>query len=186
MNENLRVSDADRERVAERLREHYAEGRLTSDEFDERLNAALNAKTVRDLRGVMTDLPEAEPAPVPPQARPPHPTAWHGYRPAYRRGPRLLPLAILALLIAIAIPSTAWFFLAFLKIVVIAWLVMCVLGIFAAARFRRHVRRHYRQHLQSIGWQSWGGQSWGAQPGDWRSGGWRSADWQPQGRRSTD
>jgi Domain of unknown function (DUF1707) len=185
MNENLRVSDADRERVAERLREHFAEGRLTSDEFDERLNAALNAKTVRDLSGVMTDLPEPEPAPAP-SRRPSHPAGWHGYRPAYRRGPRLLPLAIIALLIAVAIPSTAWFFLAFLKIVVIAWLVMCVLGIFAAARFRRHVRRHYREHMQH--WQSigsgWQSSRW--QAGDWRSPGWRSADWQAQDSRSSD
>ena len=72
MNENIRVSDADRERVAERLREHFAQGRLTSDELEERITATFSAKTVGDLRQVMTDLPGETPAaPVPPQAGPP-------------------------------------------------------------------------------------------------------------------
>ncbi len=60
MDEHIRVSDADRERIIERLREHYAEGRLTSDELDERVTAALSAKTFGELRAVMTDLPEPE------------------------------------------------------------------------------------------------------------------------------
>ena len=47
MNDHIRVSDADRERVTARLRDHYAEGRLTREELDERVTAALNAKTVR-------------------------------------------------------------------------------------------------------------------------------------------
>ncbi len=64
MDDRIRVSDADRERIAARLREHFAEGRLTHDELDERVSATLNAKTFGDLRRVMTDLPE--PAPVAP------------------------------------------------------------------------------------------------------------------------
>ena len=42
MDDHIRVSDADRERVTSRLREHFAEGRLTSDELDERVSAALS------------------------------------------------------------------------------------------------------------------------------------------------
>ncbi|MGH3398916.1 MAG: DUF1707 SHOCT-like domain-containing protein, partial [Streptosporangiaceae bacterium] len=63
-NDRIRVSDADRERVTARLRDHYAEGRLSAEEMEERISAALSAKTVGDLRQVMADLPEPEPAGV--------------------------------------------------------------------------------------------------------------------------
>ncbi len=138
----MRVSDADREQVAERLREHFAAGRLTSEELDERVAAALNAKTVGDLRAVTADLPE--PAPVGPQAWQDTPD-WT-YRPAYgyRRGPRILPLALILLFALIVLPSTGVVFLAFVKLVLIFWLVVCVAGVFAAARFSRHTRRHWQ------------------------------------------
>jgi len=45
MDDRMRVSDADRERVTVRLREHFAEGRLSSEELEERVSAALSAKT---------------------------------------------------------------------------------------------------------------------------------------------
>src|SRR5262249_30930857 len=64
MDDRIRVSDADRDRVAARLRDHFAEGRLTQDELDERISAALAAKTFGDLRRVMADLPEPEPVPA--------------------------------------------------------------------------------------------------------------------------
>src|SRR5215813_14420437 len=64
MNDRIRISDADRERATARLREHFAEGRLTSEELDERITDALAAKTYGDLRRVMADLPD--PSPVPP------------------------------------------------------------------------------------------------------------------------
>jgi hypothetical protein len=53
----LRASDADRDRVAAMLREHHAAGRLTGDEFTERLAAAFSAKTLGDLDELMADLP---------------------------------------------------------------------------------------------------------------------------------
>jgi Domain of unknown function (DUF1707) len=53
----IRASDADRDRIAAALRENLAEGRLTTDEFDERLDKALAAKTLGELEGLMTDLP---------------------------------------------------------------------------------------------------------------------------------
>src|SRR5579875_1592731 len=62
MDDRIRVSDADRDRVAARLREHYAAGRLSFEEMEERVSAALSAKTAGDLRRVLADLPE--PAPV--------------------------------------------------------------------------------------------------------------------------
>ena len=55
MDDRLRTSDADRDRVAARLRDHFAEGRLTREELDERLTAALNAKTHGELRRILAD-----------------------------------------------------------------------------------------------------------------------------------
>jgi hypothetical protein len=53
----IRASDADRDRVAALLSEHHAAGRLTAEEFQERVDAALAAKTVGDLDALLADLP---------------------------------------------------------------------------------------------------------------------------------
>jgi Domain of unknown function (DUF1707) len=53
----IRASDADRDRVASMLREHHAAGRLTAEEFHERMDRALEAKTLGELDELMTDLP---------------------------------------------------------------------------------------------------------------------------------
>jgi hypothetical protein len=55
----MRVSDAEREAAAAELREHFASGRLTQDEMDERLTAVFAAKTRADLNAVFTDLPSS-------------------------------------------------------------------------------------------------------------------------------
>lgn len=57
-----RVADADRDRIVTALREHVVEGRLTLDEFSERVGLALEAKTRGDLDHVMVDLPVPAPA----------------------------------------------------------------------------------------------------------------------------
>ena len=56
---NVRVGDADREAVAAQLREHFADGRLTLEELNERLDQAFAAKTKADLNTVLRDLPQA-------------------------------------------------------------------------------------------------------------------------------
>ncbi|OIJ99488.1 DUF1707 SHOCT-like domain-containing protein [Streptomyces monashensis] len=65
---DLRASDADRERVAEVLRDALAEGRLDMAEFEERLEAAYRARTYGELTPLTRDLPTAAaaapPAPV--------------------------------------------------------------------------------------------------------------------------
>jgi hypothetical protein len=53
----LRVSDAERDAVAERLRQATAEGRLTPEELEERLGRALGALTRGELDAVVADLP---------------------------------------------------------------------------------------------------------------------------------
>lgn len=53
----MRASDADRDRVAEALREAYAEGRLDAEEHGERIDRAYNAKTLGELAPLLADLP---------------------------------------------------------------------------------------------------------------------------------
>ena len=65
-----RVSDADREAVAGRLRDAAAEGRLDPAELDERLTVAYGARTRADLAPLTGDLPVPAPAP------PPGPSLW--------------------------------------------------------------------------------------------------------------
>jgi hypothetical protein len=60
----MRVGDAEREATAAELREHYASGRLTLDELNERLDKAFAAKTRGDLDGLMRDLPSARPGAI--------------------------------------------------------------------------------------------------------------------------
>jgi len=60
-----RASDADRDRTAAALREHLAAGRLTIQEFDERLDQAYAAKTLGELDGLMADLPGTDLGPLP-------------------------------------------------------------------------------------------------------------------------
>jgi hypothetical protein len=166
VDDRMRVSDADREHVTARLREHFAEGRLTSDELDERITAALGAKTYGELRRVMADLPE--PAPVsPPGAQ--APPQWEGprwgSRPVYafRRRPRLLPLLLIALILAVVLPGASFVFLTVVKIVLLAWLAFFVVGILAAAfaahGLRRHLRRQWRAsqggQWRQFEWWNW-------------------------------
>ncbi|MEV7430696.1 DUF1707 domain-containing protein [Nocardioides sp. NPDC092400] len=62
MNEHLRIGDAERDRAAADLAEHYAEGRLTAEEHAERLDRVWAARTRADLGPVFRDLPAAPPA----------------------------------------------------------------------------------------------------------------------------
>ena len=71
---SLRASDADREQALVALREHLVAGRLTLEEFCERVEAALRARVTGELAHLQDDLPEAltELGRFPPQARPSH------------------------------------------------------------------------------------------------------------------
>jgi Domain of unknown function (DUF1707) len=54
---SLRASDGDREAVTERLREAAGEGRLEPEELEDRVHAALRARTYGELDVVLADLP---------------------------------------------------------------------------------------------------------------------------------
>ena len=60
----VRASDVEREQAVARLREAAAEGRLTLEEFTERIDGAYGARTRGDLDVLVRDLPEASAAPV--------------------------------------------------------------------------------------------------------------------------
>ena len=53
----MRVSDAERNEVADELSRNYGEGRLDETEFNHRLDQAMQAKTRSDLTGLLDDLP---------------------------------------------------------------------------------------------------------------------------------
>src|ERR1700760_1860553 len=55
----VRASNAERDVVAGKLQDAFAEGRLDDDEFDQRMRAALTAKTHAELDVLLTDLPAA-------------------------------------------------------------------------------------------------------------------------------
>lgn len=94
-----RIGDAERERATSLLAQHYADGRLDHEEYDERLDAIWTARTHQDLAVLFADLPRpvAPPRPAPPAPR--------------RRRPLPL-LPVLAILIALSIITHAPFWLA--------------------------------------------------------------------------
>jgi hypothetical protein len=64
----IRASDTDRDRVADRLREALAEGRLTPQEHSQRIDLVYAARTYADLAPIVSDLPSGDgPPPVPSQ-----------------------------------------------------------------------------------------------------------------------
>jgi hypothetical protein len=101
--QHLRVSDAERNAVAERLSAHYADGRLDQSEFDDRVSRTMSAKTRGDLLGLFDDLPDTEPA----QAGGPGGPGGTAMpcRPR-RRGGIFRPLVLLVLVMVLA--SAAW------------------------------------------------------------------------------
>ena len=131
----IRASDKERESVVDVLRDAYTEGRLTLEEFEERMSAAYASKTWADLRELTgdlpvepvlgADLPQRHPRPQSPaqQAVPP-PDRQH-QRGRDRPLGRLLPIVFAWIMIAAAAgsPDTA----AALSVVFI-WMLACRVG----------------------------------------------------------
>jgi Domain of unknown function (DUF1707) len=138
MDDSIRVSDADRDRVTGQLRDHFAAGRITPGELDERLSAALNAKTFGDLRRIMADLPGPVPAPL--GAAPPPLRATPAW--AARRRPRFPPLILLVLFAALLLPGTGWLLATFVNVILLFWLMTFVAGALAFGRSQRRWHHH--------------------------------------------
>lgn len=129
----LRASDADRDAVVERLRTAAAEGRLETDELDERLDVALRSRTYGELDGLLTDLPSA-------------PAPWQ------RRQVRVVPAVQSALAVAMPILVTVLVVAAVVAAIAIAaawwaiwalvWFVMCGRGSCSTRRLGAGAGRH--------------------------------------------
>lgn len=92
MSDAMRIGDTERERALASLGEHYALGRLTKEELDERSDAVWTARTRHDLAVLFDDLPTPAPAAAPPARRP-----------ARRRGFRMPPVPVLLLVVALVL-----------------------------------------------------------------------------------
>jgi hypothetical protein len=103
----LRASDADRDAVADRLHTAAVEGRLEPDELEERLHAALRARTYGDLRRLVADLP-ATPAKWSSHGTGGLPTARLLFGVAVRSA---AVVAVVAVVLAFAVFMTAWWVL---------------------------------------------------------------------------
>lgn len=137
----LRIGDAEREAAAAALREHFAQGRLTLDEFQHRLGAVFAARTDRDLAGVTADLPHAA---GPPPMRAAGGQAGAGSRSERRSPPVLAALAgfvmiILALIVVAVVLPVALFGMA-LSRSLLALLALLLFG-------RRGLLRRFRRWL---------------------------------------
>jgi hypothetical protein len=67
---DIRVGDAERDAVTAILHDAFGKGQLTSQELDQRLDAALNARTRGELNGLTVDLPGILETPSQPAPRP--------------------------------------------------------------------------------------------------------------------
>ncbi len=110
----IRAADADRERVADRLRKASAEGRLLTEELEERLEAVFSARTYGDLEAVTGDLPREST----PRARRPLPIPW----PAAVLGFMILMPVVVALAVAAVVLVASVFALWALVAAVAMWM----------------------------------------------------------------
>ena len=96
---DLRIGDAERDVAMAQLREHFVAGRLTFDELSERIDAALIAKTQRQIDRLTADLP-----------RPPRPARHAGAEPSLPApdAGRFLVFAMLLFALATWILIMAW------------------------------------------------------------------------------
>src|SRR4051812_8744146 len=92
----VRASDAERERTAQALRRHHLDGRLDTDELQDRIGRAYAARTTAELAALLADLPEPDAAGRPAQRSP-------------RRagGPAAAALLVAVLLVVIAAAAAA-------------------------------------------------------------------------------
>jgi uncharacterized membrane protein len=95
----MRVSNTERTEVADLLSKHYGDGRLDEDEFNERLDRAMKAKTQADLHELFADLPDSPAA----MAGPEEPKTV--VKPPRRRP--LLP-RLLFIIVAVLVVSAVW------------------------------------------------------------------------------
>jgi hypothetical protein len=133
----LRIGDEEREAAVSALGEHYAAGRLTKEEYDERAARAFEARTHSQLLPLFADLPRPAAAPGAGRTtgrttgRVPGPDARRGH-PGWWAGTWMVP--VLAIVVGLVILTHLPLFL----LIVVAWLVL--------ARMGRHWARGHGHH----------------------------------------
>jgi hypothetical protein len=120
-----RIGDAERDAAITSLGEHFAAGRITKDEFDERSGLAMRARTQSDLKPLFVDLPRS---PGPSSFGAPRPTGSRQGRPRPRFAFPVLPMLVV-LGVVLLVNTQAW------------WLVFVVGGLFFCAPWHY---RHWR------------------------------------------
>jgi hypothetical protein len=128
---DLRVSQAERDEVVKVLAGHFADGRLTVEEYEERVEAALAARIGRDLEPLLEDLPPAD--------RPAAPARTRHRREPRSLGAPLVPARLLAVaaVVVLAIATGPW-------ALWLLWPALVFTGGCGFGRRRGHVRADYR------------------------------------------
>lgn len=151
----LRASDADRDRIAERLRHATAEGRLMAEELEERLERTFAARTYGELDEVVADLPGATVRRRETRRERPQTALWLRPLPIVALiflAPVLLSLALAAAVLAVTVFST--------------WLVVLFVGWMLFGHRLRHGGGPYRRSMHACGrWPA--GRPGGARPRPW-------------------
>ncbi len=102
-----RVGDAERDRAAADLGEHFALGRLSAEEHAERLDACWSARTRRDLDVLFHDLPQATPiAPAASAAR--RPSGWRSRGWRSPTAVPMLPVVVVLILLSVLTHLPFW------------------------------------------------------------------------------
>ena len=129
----LRIGDAERDRAAAALGDHFAAGRLSNEEFEQRMEQAIKARFNDDLEPLFVDLPRTVEPHVEPKSQQ-HadiPLAWAAMF-------WLAPLFVITAVVAAVVLSAPWLVWIFL------WMFM-ITGLFRHRR--RYVGpRHYYHH----------------------------------------
>ncbi len=141
--DRVRIGNAERDRAAELLGEHFRAGRLNVVEYDERVGAAYAAQTEADLRPLFVDLPTAQAAraPAPSTIR-----AWPSQQKNLPIGLRFLQLLGLAVLGVVVVA------------LVIAAIPFVLVGLLIFAKVTGRIGCGQRRHYRGAG--GYRGRSW--------------------------
>jgi Domain of unknown function (DUF1707) len=122
----VRIGDAERDRAIASLGDHFAAGRLTAEEFDQRMDQALKARFNEDLEPLFADLPRTVEPDVQPNSnrRPDLHLAWSAML-------WMAPLIVIFAVVAAVVLSAPWLVWVFLWVFLITGL------------FRRRRRYYY-------------------------------------------
>jgi hypothetical protein len=148
-NPGMRISDAERAEVSDRLSQHFSDGRLDEAEFGKRLDQAMNAVTQSDLSGLFDDLPDGAAGHGGPADTRRPAKAQASRRPDGPEGPvtdcrrprslsRVISLALFVVIAVIIGHALSHLFIPWILIAVVAFVWL-----------RRGPRRHHHHHRHS-------------------------------------